>query len=150
MGFIDRRERDNGKQDNRNFILMTIFLIAIIAIGYTANKKPSDSGPIGKAVSYSDYSEHCKNYTLVRYVCSNGAIVDNTANCFSSIVTISGTATTIATKTNANKFSVRRCISGRCVEVEISKEFDFLYSECTVDNDCYDIVCHRKTTTATT
>lgn len=134
-----------NKQNNGKLIALSLFVILVIFISYSANKKPSASGPIGKAVLESGSSGQCENYTLTKYVCTNGAIVDNSENCaYATTTTILG-----ATTTQINKFSVRRCMSGRCIEAEISKEFDFLYSECTVDEDCYDVVCHRKTTTTT-
>jgi len=135
-----------NKQSSGKIIALSLFVILLIFIGYSANNKPAESVLIGKSVVYSGSSEKCENYTQTKYVCQNGAVVDKVENCLSATTTIE---TRVETSQSDNTFSVRRCMSGKCVEAKISRNFDFLYSECTVDEDCYDFICYRKTTTTT-
>lgn len=154
MGLIERKVKEESKI-NGTFILILIFVIALsLAIAYIAYitiKKNSEfrvHGVIGKSVTCS-FSEQCKNYTVIRYICSNGAIVDNSTDCLLFITTSRRPVETTATTSTVEKFSVKRCISNRCIEIEISKEFDFLNNECIIDKDCYDSLCYKRTTTTT-
>ncbi len=138
---------NGNKQSNGKIIALSLFVILLIFIGYSANNKQAESGPIGKAILQSGSSEKCENYTQTKYVCQNGAVVDKAETCLSATTTVE---TKAETSQSNNTFSVRRCMSGRCIEAKVSRNFDFLYSECTVDEDCYDFTCYRKTTTGTT
>lgn len=146
-------------------IIASLLSLLLFSPGCIEERKSSDSGVsiIGKVISSKEgrrdedtnTDKACENYSQIKYkyICQNHKIVDRIEECgviTTTTTTISSVISESEQQQSVNTFSVKRCLSGRCIEAKISKEFSFLTSECNVDEDCYDIICYKKTTTTTT